>query len=252
VLDDAERNMEYASSMPSLPENAATLARLLSLRTPPVAVLFSAEPPAGIARVAAPALAGCAYWKQAASGQAFYTTASDHLGCAIGAYTHGAELGAAGQAELEGMLGMMTEAGYLTMAEVPGIPVRPGKLEYVTYAPLASAPALPDLILVRVTPRASMLLAEAVHAAGARSATAPVMRPACAMLPAVLSSGLAATSFGCIGNRVYTELRDDEMWQALPGARLDAIVASLSVIATANQTLAAFHEGRVAAASRSV
>ena len=39
------------------------------------------------------------------------------------------------------------------------------------------------------------------------------------MLPQVLSSGLSSTSSGCIGNRVYTGLPDDEMWHTLPGAR---------------------------------
>jgi len=236
--------------MSSHSENAATLVRVLSLKAPPVAVLFSAEPPPGVARVGSAALAGCAYWKQAAKGHVFYTAASDHLGCAIGAYTHGAELGPLEQAELERMLGMMTDAKYIAMAEVPGIPVRAGKLAFVTYAPLGLAPLPPDLVLVRSTPRASMLLSEAVHAASARAATAPVMRPACAMLPQVLSSGLASTSSGCIGNRIYTGLPDDEMWHTLPGARLDAIVEKLSTIEEANRSLAAFHEGRVAAAQR--
>jgi len=236
--------------MPSHSENAATLVRALSLKSPPVAVLFSAEPPPGVDRVGSAALAGCAYWKQAAEGRVFYTAASDHLGCAVGAYTHGAELGPSEQAELERMLGIMTEVKYIAMDEVPGIPVRAGKLAYVTYAPLALAPLAPDLVLVRSTPRASMLLSEAVHAASARAATAPVLRPACAMLPQVLSSGLASTSSGCIGNRVYTGLPDDEMWHTLPGARIDAIVEKLSTIEEANRALAAFHEGRVAAAQQ--
>jgi uncharacterized protein (DUF169 family) len=236
--------------MPSHSENAATLIRVLSLKAPPVAVLFSAEPPAGVDRVRSAALAGCAYWRQAAEGQIFYTAASDHLGCAVGAYTHGAELGPSDQAELERMLGIMTEVKYIAMDEVPGIPVRSGKLAYVTYAPLALAPLAPDLVLVRSTPRASMLLSEAVHAASVRAATAPVLRPACAMLPQVLSSGLASTSSGCIGNRVYTGLPDDEMWHTLPGARIDAIVDKLLIIEEANRALEAFHEGRVASAQR--
>jgi uncharacterized protein (DUF169 family) len=203
-----------------------------------------------VQRVGSPALAGCAYWKQAAEGLVFYTAASDHLGCAIGAYTHGAELGPSERAELERMLGIMTEAKYIAMSEVPDIPVRAEKLAFVTYAPLALAPLAPDLVLLRSTPRASMLLSEAVHAASARAATAPVLRPACAMLPQVLSSGLASTSSGCIGNRVYTGLPDDEMWHTLPGARLGAIVEKLLVIEEANRALAAFHEGRVVAAQR--
>jgi uncharacterized protein (DUF169 family) len=229
-------------------EQAATLVSHLSLKAPPVAVLFCSEPPAGVTRIDSAALAGCAYWKIAAEGQVFYTKASDHLGCAVGAYTHGAELGPTQQAELEQVLAMMTGVKYLAMEEIPGIPVRPGKLAYVTYAPLANAPAAPDLVLIRCGARASMLLAEAEHAAGARGATASVMRPACAMLPQVLSSGRASTSLGCIGNRTYTGLPDDEMWHTLPGAHLDAIVGQLSTIVEANRAVGAFHQARVAAA----
>jgi uncharacterized protein (DUF169 family) len=226
-------------------DQAATLTSFLSLKAPPVAILFSEEPPAGVTYVGVAALAGCAYWKQAASGQVFYTAAKDHLGCAIGAYTHGAELGPPEKAELERMLTMMTGVGYIAMEEVPGIPVRPGKLAFVTYAPLASTPTHPDLVVLRSTPRAAMLLSEALHAASARAATPPVMRPACAMLPQVLASERAATSFGCTGNRVYTGLPDDEMWHTLPGAHLPTIIEKLSAIVGANSAIAAFHEGRV-------
>jgi len=228
----------------------ATLTSVLSLDSPPVAVVFSEEPPAGVTRVGSAALAGCAYWKQAAEGHVFYTAAADHLGCAIGAHTHGAELEPSNKAELERMLALMTEVGYIAAEEVPSIPVRPGKLAFVTYAPLTSTPAQPDLVLIRCTARASMLLSEAVHAAAARADTAPVMRPACAMLPQVLASARAATSFGCMGNRLYTGLPDGEMWHTLPGASLDAIVGKLSTIAAANRAIAAFHEGRMEAAAR--
>jgi uncharacterized protein (DUF169 family) len=232
--------------MPTYSEHAAALISHLSLRAPPVAILFCSEPPAGVRRIDSAALAGCGYWKLAAAGQVFYTEAADHLGCAVGAYTHGAELGPTQKVELERMLTMMTSVQYIAMEEVPGIPVRQGKLSFVVYAPLASAPDRPDLVLVRSNPRASMLLSEATHAAGARGATAPVMRPACAMLPQVLSSGHSTTSLGCMGNRVYTGLPDDEMWHALPGARLDAIMEKVSIIVEANQAIRAFHEARLA------
>jgi uncharacterized protein (DUF169 family) len=235
--------------VPPYSEYSTTLVSYLSLNAAPVAVLFTAEPLTGVSRIDNAALAGCAYWKMAAAGQVFYTNASDHLGCAIGAHTIGAELGPQQKAELEQMLAMMTSVQYITMQEVPSIPVRKGKLNCVTYAPLAKAPAPPDLVLIRSGARASMLLSEAAHTAGARDDTAPVIRPACAMLPQVLTSGRATTSLGCIGNRVYTGLPDDEMWHTLPGARLDAIMEKLTTVVQANHALSKFHEGRVATAS---
>lgn len=230
-------------------EYSNTLVSNLQLKALPVAVSFNAEPPPAIARIDTAALAGCAYWKIAAEGRVFYTDASDHLGCTIGAHTLGVELGPQQQAELEHMLSMMTGVKYITMEDVAGIPVRKGKLNFVTYAPLSKSPASPDLVLVRSSARASMLLSEAAHSAGARDTTAPVIRPACAMLPQVLASCRTTTSLSCIGNRVYTGLPDDEMWTTLPGAHLDAIMDKLTDVVQANRTLSNFHTGRVAAAS---
>jgi uncharacterized protein (DUF169 family) len=235
--------------MPPYSEYSTTLVSYLQLKAAPVAVRFTDEPPIGIPRIDASALAGCAYWKTAAAGEVFYTNASDHMGCAIGAYTIGAELGPPQKAELERMLVMMTEAKYIATQEVPSIPVRHETLKFVTYAPLAKTPAQPDLVVIRSRPRASMLLSEAAHAAGVRDSTAPVIRPACAMLPQVLSTGRATTSLGCIGNRVYTGLPDDEIWHTLPGARLEAIMETLTTVVQANRVLSEFHQGRVAAAT---
>jgi uncharacterized protein (DUF169 family) len=230
-------------------EYSKTLVGNLQLKAAPVALMFNAEPPAGVPRIDAAALAGCAYWKAAAEGRVFYTNASDHLGCTIGAYTLGIELGPQQQTELEQMLSMMTGVKYITMEEVPSIPVRRGKLNFVTYAPLSKSPAPPELVLIRSSARASMLLSEAAHSAGVRDAAAPVIRPACAMLPQVLVTGRTTTSLGCIGNRVYTGLPDDEMWTALPGAHLDEIMEKLTNVVQANRTLSIYHTGRIAAAS---
>ena len=51
--------------------------------------------------------------------------------------------------------------------------------------------------------------------------------PACALLPATIQSERGGASAGCIGNRVYTELADDELYYALPGARLADALAAL-------------------------
>ena len=51
-------------------------------------------------------------------------------------------------------------------------------------------------------------------------------------------------SGGCIGNRVYTALGDDELYRMIPGARLADIVRELGTIAKANDTLREYHERR--------
>jgi uncharacterized protein (DUF169 family) len=62
-------------------------------------------------------------------------------------------------------------------------------------------------------------------------------------LPAALGGG-AAMSLGCIGNRVYTGLDEDELYVALPGRDVPRVVAELGTISAANATLAEHHARR--------
>jgi uncharacterized protein (DUF169 family) len=66
------------------------------------------------------------------------------------------------------------------------------------------------------------------------------------MIPEVLSHPYAVTSLGCIGNRVYTGLPDDELYLAVPGAKLADITQRLQTVVGANDTLRQFHEARAA------
>ena len=68
--------------------------------------------------------------------------------------------------------------------------------------------------------RQIMLVAEAARAAGIAGDGAAMGRPACAMIPAVLGGPTGVTSLGCIGNRVYTGLGDDELYFTIPGPKI--------------------------------
>jgi uncharacterized protein (DUF169 family) len=59
-------------------------------------------------------------------------------------------------------------------------------------------------------------------------------------------------SLGCIGNRVYTDLPDDELYYALPGKHLAAVVDKLSWIIHANRELEKYHRARQAATPATV
>jgi uncharacterized protein (DUF169 family) len=226
--------------------NFESLQQLLGLTTEPIAVTFCDEPPPGIERVTAPGPAGCAYWKLAAEGHVFYTVGADHLNCPIGAYTHGLELTSDGQAQLQGMIEKMVGLRYLKMEEVPAIPHRQQPLRIVVYAPLSKAEATPDVVLVQGKARQLMLLTEATQARGLMSSFPVMGRPACAVIAATMDSGKATTSLGCIGNRVYTGLPDDEFYVAIPGQSLEEIVEALTSIVAANSELEQFHRAKCA------
>ncbi len=217
----------------------------LDLDSPPIGVAFLAEPPAGLPRIDHALPAGCSYWKHAAEGHGFYTLPEDHHGCAVGAFTQGAPQNADQQKDLEGLVGTMIELRYLSADEVPQIPHRTAPFAVLAYAPLEQATFAPDVVIVRGTPRQLMIAAEAARAAGVFDASSIMGRPACAMIPRALASGLGVASFACIGNRVYTGLGDDDLYVAIPGRALDATLAQLETIVRANVELEAFHRARL-------
>jgi uncharacterized protein (DUF169 family) len=226
---------------------AKQLTDLLKLRRAPVALAFRESPPADVPHIASAGPSGCTYWRLAAEGMTFYTEAADHYNCPIGAHTHGINLPPAEATELEGVVATMIRLGYLRPEEVPGIPRRQGAFGVVLYAPLAQAAWEPDAVLVCGNAKQIMLLAEAVQAAGVGPESGLMGRPTCAAIPVVLQSGRGAASLGCIGNRVYTGLADDELYFALPGGQVNLIAEKLATIVHANHELENYHRARQAA-----
>ncbi|MBI3098296.1 MAG: DUF169 domain-containing protein, partial [Planctomycetes bacterium] len=187
------------------------------------------------------------YWSLAATGRTFYTEASDHYNCLVGAHTHNVEAPPEKAKELEGLIGTMVGLQYLKMEEVPQIPRLKETFRVAIYAPLDGSPVPPDVVMVRGNARQLMLLAEAAHAVGAAHDAAAMLRPTCAVIPESIQSDRAAISLGCIGNRVYTGLGDDEMYFAIPGPRVSEITAKLATIVRANSELEKFHRSRATA-----
>jgi uncharacterized protein (DUF169 family) len=67
-------------------------------------------------------------------------------------------------------------------------------------------------------------------------------------LPAALLHG-TVSSLGCIGNRVYTDLEEGELYVAVPGTKIEAVAQALGIIASANATLEEYARGRQASLS---
>jgi uncharacterized protein (DUF169 family) len=222
------------------------LEQLLSLVTSPVAITFSDDPPPGVARVSAAEPAGCGYWRRAAAGEVFYTTADDHKHCPVGAHTHNVPLSAEDQRELNGLIEAMVGLSYIRMEEVPAIPTRKAPLRVATYAPLAKASATPDVVLIVGNAQQLMLLAEAAQLAGIAGQRATMGRPTCAVVPAAINTGETWSSFGCVGNRVYTGATENDAYFAIPGEKLAVLEEKLAVAVAANEKLAEFHRARAA------
>jgi len=219
------------------------IAAAVKLARRPVAVAFLEAAPAGVKKFEGTEPSGCSFWRLAANGGVFYTLPEGHFNCAVGAYTHNITLSPEREKETEQTLKMMFDLGYVKPEEVPQIPRLPKAPVAIVYAPLGEMPVAPDVVLFACKPSGAMLLNEAANRAGIGSGAPALGRPTCMALPASLQHG-AILSLGCMGNRVYTGLGEDEMYFVLRGEDLDAVTDALGVISSANAALNEYAAGR--------
>jgi uncharacterized protein (DUF169 family) len=209
----------------------------------PVAITFLDAPPDNVGRFEGTEPSSCSFWRLAAEGRSFYTIPQNHFNCAMGAYTHNIALSPDREKETEQTLKMMFDLGYVKPEEVPQIPRLAKSPEAILYSPLGEAPSQPDVVLFALKPAGAMLLQEAANRAGVGTGVLALGRPTCMALPASLQHGSIA-SLGCIGNRVYTGLGEDEMYVVLRGKDLPAVADALGTTGTANQALQDYAKGR--------
>jgi uncharacterized protein (DUF169 family) len=222
---------------------AANLAASLDLQQPPVAICFTESIPAGLGAHEGRVAAGCRFWQDAATA-AFATSAIDHSMCSIGVYTHNLPLSAAATVDLQDALKVFAELDYVRAEDLAAIPVLRTQPAYVVYTPLDQTPLPPDVVLLFVDARQTLILSEAVQQV--EDGNPPAMgRPACAVVPQVMNTGRAALSLGCCGARAYLDvLTDDVAIFAIPGKKLEAYAQRIGVLAKANTVLAKFHSIR--------
>jgi uncharacterized protein (DUF169 family) len=218
---------------------ATTLQQTLGLTGPPIAIGFLSEAPIGLEKWMGGAVpAGCVFWREALKGRSFYTVPADHYNCAVGAYTHSIGLPAERGSQLEDTVTFMVAKEYLLMEEVPDIPTLDQTPAYVAYAPLDASPFRPDLVLIAAKPAAAMLIYETALRSGAGPALANTLgRPACAVLPLAMKTGKSSLSLGCMGNRTFTGLPDEELYVCIPGGQWSVLVSKLEEIAKANAAM---------------
>jgi uncharacterized protein (DUF169 family) len=219
------------------------IAAAVKLPRRPVAVSFLDAAPANVQKFSGSEPSGCSYWRLAAEGRVFYTAPEDHFNCAVGAYTHNISLSPEREKETQQTLKMMFELNYVKPEEVPTIPRLAKAPAAIAYAPLGDSPFAPDVVLFSCKPSAAMLLNEAANRAGIASGAPALGRPTCMALPASLQHG-AILSLGCIGNRVYTGLGEDEVYVVFRGRDLAIVADALGIIVSANAALSDYAADR--------
>jgi uncharacterized protein (DUF169 family) len=219
------------------------LCETLGLSRRPVAIMFRENPPQGVPKFAGVEPSGCSFWQLAAGGMTFYTVPSDHSNCAIGSFAHNFSLTPDQVKEFEHALSAMTGSGYVKMEEIPFLQRLKKAPNAVIYAPLGDTPMDPDLILIVARPMQAMMLQEAALRTGIGLQLSLFGLPTCLSIPTALTQGMA-TSAGCLGNRVYAGLGDDELYILLPGRFLQKIADEIQVIVKANSAITEHHRAR--------
>ena len=183
----------------------------------PVAVAFLDAAPRTSRTFTGKEPSGCSFWRLAAEGRTVFIRCRRITSTARSAATPSTSTLSPERAqETEQTLGLMFQVGYIRPEEVAGIPRLPATPAAIVYSALGDAPVAPSVVLFACRPASAMLLQEAAVSAG-KSATLPTLgRPTCMALPAALAHGTVA-SLGCIGNRVYTGLSEDELYVAIRG-----------------------------------
>lgn len=219
------------------------IAKVVKGSVRPIGVAFLDTEPSGINKFAGTQPSGCSFWRLAGEGRTFYTVPENHFNCAVGAYTHNISLSPERQQETETTLKMMFDLGYVKPEEVPQIPRLEKAPKAIVYSPLGDIPVDPDVVLFALKPSAAMLLQEAAGRAGVGMGAPALGRPTCMALPASLQHG-TISSLGCMGNRIYTGLGEDEMYVVLRAKDLPAVAEALPVIDGANSALRDYARGR--------
>lgn len=225
------------------PALARTLTDLLSLQSPPLAITFSAEAPAGVARFeggmppptpdgrTGRVPASCVFWIRGEAGT-FTTVPEDHGNCSVGSLTHG--LKSLDEAATGADVAALVESGWVSPEMFPQIPVVKGAPRHVTYGPLAETPVDPDVVYMRVNAKQAMMLSDAVPGIQFEG------KPQCHILAIAREQDKTAISVGCMLSRVRTGMPNTEMSCAVPGARLTEVVGQLSTGCAVDGTVAAY------------
>lgn len=216
---------------------AASLTSLLGLEHQPVAITFHDTAPNGSTkyfdaamseptedgrsgRVAAP----CVFWMQGHESS-FATLPADHGNCSVGQFTHG--LVEAADILDKADVAALLEVGWVTMEAFVGVAALSRRPAAISYGPLGDAPTIPDVVLLRVSPKQMMEIADAV----------PVEfsgKPQCQILPRAADRKVIAASMGCALSRARTGMADDELTCAVPGERIQELADALVSVTRAD------------------
>lgn len=229
---------DYLPTMSTSPHSiAASLTSLLGLEYQPVAITFHDRVPNGgtkyfdgamstptedgrSGRVAAP----CVFWIHGHEST-FATLPADHGNCSVGQFTHG--LAEAADIVDNADVAALLEVGWVTLEAFADVAHRSRRPAAISYGPLGEAESVPDVVLLRVSPKQMMEIADAVPVEWSG-------KPQCQILPRAADRKVIAASMGCALSRARTGMADDELTCAVPGERIEELAEALVSVCSAD------------------
>lgn len=208
----------------------------------PIAIRFKATP-SGVGRFSERAYpapspegrtgavaAGCMFWLEA-SARAFETVPADHGNCSVGSYTHGL-LGAA-EATRKDDVAAIVSAGWVSDADLTGLPRLTNAPSVITYGPLAESED-PDVVLLRLNGLALMTVKDAFPELAISG------KPQCHIIPHALLSGAPSASVGCALSRARTGMRPEEMTCAVAASGFEVFVERVEAALALDRAMARY------------
>ncbi len=173
--------------------------------------------------------AACSFWSYGHEST-FTTVPEDHGNCSVGRFTHG--LADASEILDKQDVGTLLDVGWVTMEAFAGVAALPDRPSTIVYGPLGERDDDPDVILLRVTPKQMMEIADAIEVEFTG-------KPQCQIIPRA-AAGTVAASMGCALSRERTGMGDDELTCAIPGGRLAEFVDRLSDVCRADAAVVGY------------
>ncbi len=199
---------------------------------PPEPAAFSAEMPSATPDGRTGSVsAGCVFWMHSVE-RSFTTSKQDHANCSVGSFTHGfiPLSQAAGHADVATLVG----AGWVSEADFGGIEHIKEEPTAISYGPLATSEATPDVVLLRLNAMAAMIFRDAFPEARVEG------KPQCHIVAIAHETKAFALSFGCMLSRTRTKMSSNEMTAAIPGSRLGEAIERLETTAGIDRNVAAY------------
>ncbi len=211
-------------------ELSTALTKILGLKTFPVAISFSPEPPAGVAQMKGEARLCEMLDRVRLDGESFYTT-TENQECDGGAGSTGLrEEGPRSKSGefLSRDLGLFGSPGAARRFMSSNPRVDFGRAKVVSFSPLEKAVFEPDVVVLTCSAKQGMRIAEASAYDSGIKALGLTGAPICSgVVAAPFLTGEVVYSLGDSGARRFMKISDDDVFVGIPAEVLPAILENL-------------------------